>query len=133
MANPTGKGGKKFKPGQSGNPRGRQPLRPDLRRIQLMTADDSKRLLQKLMDLPKQSLEDLAADPSTPAMDLMVIQIILKAVQDGDHARLNFLFDRTIGKVLDKKEIEVRPVTYVTKVRADGTLIQDVLEEEMKG
>lgn len=127
-------GGRDFKPGVSGNPKGRPPIRGDLAKVALMTVDDTKRLLQKLMDKTEVELLKLVENPKTPVMELMVIRIIQKAISDGDQARLNFLFDRTIGKVLDKKEIELRPVVYRTAVRADGSLLQEVLEEgEVEG
>ena len=41
----------------------------------------------------------------TPALDLVVIKVLIEAIRKGDEKRLGFLLDRTIGKV--KEEIEV--------------------------
>ena len=109
---------------------GRPPLRRDLKGVKLLTQQDVSRLMQKMMDMSLVDLQDMVDDPTTPAMELMLARIIEKAMREGDHQRLNFLFDRTIGKVVDKKEVEIRPVRYVTGVEADGTLVQQVLEEE---
>lgn len=125
--------GRKFKPGISGNPKGRPRIREDLKKIELMSGTDVARLLQKMLNMRTQELQGMVDDPDTPAMELVVAKIIHKAMVEGDQARLNFLFDRTIGKVIEKKEVEVKPVIYRTNVRPDGALLQEVIEEEDEG
>ena len=60
------------------------------------------------------------ANPTTPSKDLVVIKILIKAIELGDHARLEFLFNRTIGKVVDKIDhtVEQKPSILV---RRDGS------------
>lgn len=128
--NPTGKGGTRFLPGKSGNPKGRPKTREDLKAIRLLSADDSKRLVQKVLDMSAHEIRAMVEDPLTPALEIMVAKIVIKAIDEGDPARLNFLFDRTVGKVLEKHKHEVVPVTYTTSVRADGSLIQEALRED---
>ncbi len=123
-------GGRDFKPGVSGNPAGRPKTREDLKQVKLLSQDDVSRIMQKMLDMKIIDLDHMVNDPDTPAMELMIAKIMHKAMIEGDQARLDFLFNRVIGKVLDKKEIEVRPVTYRTQVRGDGALIQEVLEAE---
>lgn len=131
----AGEGSKvtQFKKGQSGNPKGRPKTREDLKKIKLMTADEASRLIQKIVDMDADKLADMMADPKTPALEIMVAKVVLKAIQEGDTSRINFIFDRTVGKVIDKREVEVRPVTYEATVREDGTLIQQVAAEEAAG
>lgn len=127
----------KYKKGQTGNPDGRPkgqgPLqtRPDLKHVKLMTPDLARRLIQKLMDMTQDELRALVSSPFTPMMELMVARVIDKALSEGDVARLNFLFDRTVGKVLEKHELELKPVVYRTRVTGDGSLIQEVADEEL--
>jgi hypothetical protein len=123
-------GGRDFLPGQSGNPRGRPKLRDDLRKVKVMTADEASRLIQKMMDRSLDELQQVVDDPDTPAMELMVAKVIHKALLEGDAARLGFLMDRTIGKVVEKREVAIQPVIYRTGIRGDGTLIQEVIDEE---
>ena len=120
-----------FKKGQSGNPKGRPKTREDLKKVKLMSSDNAARLIQKIMDMSPDEIRVMVEDPKTPAWELMVARIVDKAIREGDTSRLNFLFDRTIGKVVEKKEVELKPVTYQTAVRPeDGALIQEVLDEE---
>lgn len=123
--------GRPFPPGVSGNPKGRPKTRGDLAQVRLLKESEAKRMIQKQLDMTPQELKAMVEDPETPAMELMIARIIDKALNEGDTARLNFLFDRTIGKVIEKREVEVRPVTYKTTVNpVDGTLIQEALEED---
>jgi len=61
--------------------------------------------IYKYMHSPIEVLRNVLKDPSTPARDLVVIRILVLAIEKGDHARLNFLLERTIGKVVDRHEI----------------------------
>lgn len=119
-----------WKKGQSGNPRGPKKYRKDLKDIKVIGQRNAAKLIQKIMDMDRQELENMFRDPDTPMWELMVGRVIDKALQDGDTTRLNFLFDRTIGKVVEKRELEITPVTYKTTVRGDGALIQEIIEEE---
>lgn len=120
----------RFLPGQSGNPNGRKAIREDLKNIQLLGEDNARRLIQKLLDMPIGELRLLVADETTPALELLVAKVIERALREGDATRLNFLFDRTVGKVTEKREVEVKPITYRTNVTPDGSLIQEIVEEE---
>ena len=61
----------------------------------------------------------------------MVAHVIMKGVMYGDQTKLNFLFDRTIGKTLEhKEEAKLKPVTYETNISLDGRLVQEIMEEE---
>jgi hypothetical protein len=120
-----------FKKGQSGNPGGKPKGREDLKKIKLMSKDDVSRLLQKIMNMPIDDIKAMVKDPKTPALELMFARLIDKALSEGDRSRLDFLMERTVGKVVEEKNVNVRPVTYVTEVKTDdGTLIQDAIEED---
>jgi len=120
-----------WRKGVSGNPNGRPKTRADLKKVKLMGSDDIRRLLQKLLDMPYATLKELANDPETPAMEMMIIGVIDRGLAHGDSQRLNFLFDRTIGKILEhKEEAKLKPVTYVTNITPDGRLAQEIMEEE---
>jgi hypothetical protein len=124
---------KAWKKGQSGNPKGRPKIRQDLKNVKVMTNTEVSALLWRLMSKTTEELRLMVEDPETPAMELMVARIIDKGLLEGDPQRLNFLLDRTIGKVIDKREVEVTPVVYKTRIEKDGTLVQDVLREEVEG
>lgn len=121
----------RFKPGQSGNPKGRPKTREDLKKVKLMSGQDVRRLLQKLLDMPRKDLVAMVKDPETPQMELMIARVIDQGLQAGNPQMLNFLFDRTIGKALEhKEEAKLKPVTYVTNISPDGRLVQEIMEED---
>ena len=130
MASGRKTGGRDFLPGQSGNPAGRKKIRDDLKEIKLLNADESKRLVQRILDMTGKQIESLVTNPDTPALEVMVARVVCKAIEEGDPGRLNFLFDRTVGKVLEKHKHEIVPVIYQTRVRGDGSLIQEALDED---
>lgn len=98
-------GGRDFEPGKSGNPDGRPPLAPKVRKLKKLNQKEFISLVSKYMRKTFSDLETLAQDPETNALDLMVISLITNTIRAGDYNRLNFLLDRTIGKVKEKHEL----------------------------
>ena len=126
--------GRPFQKGQSGNPKGRPPMPPELREIKKLSPGYIKVLIAKLSRMtPDQMMEWMkgeGAERDKPNnLEVMLASIIHKAVVDGDHAKLNFLLDRTIGKVVEEKKVQIQPVKYITKVSEDGALLQEVVQE----
>lgn len=114
-------GGKDWEPGQSGNPRGRPRVPKELKGIKALSPNLLGKLITKYGGMDRDKLRLKAADPRTPALDLMIISIITKAIKDGDYTRLNFLLDRTIGKVKEVKELVLPQPTLIEK--SDGAQV----------
>lgn len=92
-----------WKPGQSGNPSGR--------RRDLITRDHLKAILSRFSSLTKKQLKEIMDAEDTAMLDAIVASIMFKALETGDANRLEFLFNRMIGKVkeeLDLHESEER-------------------------
>lgn len=98
MANPRGVGGKRFQPGQSGNPGGRPKLPEELRKIKELHAEEVKRLFAKYARMTKEEVHAALNDQKTPIFEMVIASGLVKAVKEGDYTRLNFILDRTIGK-----------------------------------
>lgn len=92
----------KWKPGESGNSKGRAPLAPELIAIKEITRFDIKRIISKIMTMKPQELLAHLADPNITAHELLVGKIFAEAVKAGDQSRLEFLYNRLVGKVADK-------------------------------
>lgn len=93
----------KWKKGVSGNPRGKAPLPPDLHGVKkLFNQELVEKTFIKYMTMTIEEFEKIGQDKSLPALDHVIMMIIRKAGLDGDQQRLDFLLNRTIGKVADK-------------------------------
>lgn len=122
--------GRPFKPGQSGNPGGRPKLPEDVKQAKLMNRIELTRLVNKLVRMTPDELTAAIKDSKASSMDIMIGRIIVKAVQQGDPVRLNFLLDRLVGKVKDEFDISVLP--RPTKIDyGDGTGV--ILGSELPG
>lgn len=127
-----------FKPGQSGNPRGSLPQSAEMKAIKALSPGYVKKIISKLAQMEPQALMawvelSVAGQTVEPMnnLEMMLASIINKAVTDGDQGKLNFLLDRTIGKVVENRNVTLQPVKYITTVREDGALMQEVIAEAL--
>lgn len=112
-------GGRNFKPGQSGNPKGGPGLPGDLRQAKKLNRIEMERLLNKYLWITPGETKSIENDPTTSNMEQLVASIVNKAIECGDHARLDFLLNRLIGRVKD--EIVVSTVKPYVINNVDGT------------
>ncbi len=114
MAKGKKTGGRDFKKGYVSNPNGRPKLPEDLRVIKRLTQSEITSLISKYLQLTRDELTRAAQDKSLPIIELYIASVIQKGVIGGDTLRLNFLFDRTIGKVADKIEAQLTDASSMT-------------------
>lgn len=125
-------GKKAWEPGgPSPNPNGRPRLPADLAAIKKLTPSYIRMVIAKLARMTQQEMVTYLQTSGANNMELMVASIIVKATQEGDHSKLNFLLDRSIGKVVEEKRVQLEPVIYKTTVRSDGALVQEVVSEAL--
>src|SRR5688572_20590077 len=77
---------------------------PELISAREQNAKEFEASLYKYMKATREELKLAANNPATPAQDLAVIKILARAIERGDHTSLNFILDRSIGKVTEKFE-----------------------------
>jgi hypothetical protein len=134
MAKGFKSGGRDWKKGESGNSRGLLPMPEELRVVKKLTPSYVKMVIAKLARMSRDEFIEFQRRPAElggPNMIEMTIgSILMKAVETGDHSRLNFILDRSIGKTVEERNVTLRPVTYTTSIRGDGSLLQAVLDEE---
>lgn len=65
-----------------------------------MTRLEFERIANRFLSMTREEIQTKLKDPTTTALELMIGSIIVKSVQGGDQRRLDFVLDRTIGKVL---------------------------------
>lgn len=120
-------GGKNFEPGHKLG-KGRPLIPEDLKSVRLLTKEEAERLIIKFMSMAVDELKVLVGDPHTPAMHGIIANIILKGIEGGDTMRMEFLFNRTIGRVLDK--IEVTAVKPFVIKKPDGSVVLGAQEQD---
>ncbi len=91
-----------FQPGNPGGP-GRPLVDPRVKELKALNRSEVELLMAHLMRGNAESIKKLIEDPHASMMQVMIASIIAKGVTTGDPSILNFILDRTIGKV---KEIE---------------------------
>lgn len=107
-----------FQKGQSGNPAGRPK--------NLLRTDEVRNLIGKLWRLSREELQKIVQNPKSSMGEIMVASIVAKAAQTGDYTRVQFLLERTIGKVKDEIEVAAKP--YIVE-RLDGSQVAMGLTE----
>jgi len=131
MAKGKKTGGKNFIKGQSGNPNGRPKVPEDLKTIQSLSPSLMSKLINKYMAMNREQIIVKVKDPRTPMIETTIASILVKATQSGDYTRLNFLLDRSIGKVKDEIDVRSSHTIYTTSFRPDGSLVQDIMNAEL--
>ena len=94
-----------FKPGQSGNPKGRAKIPPDILEARQMSRHELERILNRYIFMTKAEIIKAAQDPNTPALELMIASLISKGTNEGDYRRISFLLDRLGFVVTQKVEV----------------------------
>lgn len=125
----------RWQPGQSPNPLGRPRLPADLRAIKKLTPSYIRMVIAKLTRMDPGELMSYLELPLAQGgpnnLEIMVASIIRRAGIDGDQSKLNFLLDRSIGKVVEERKLQLEHVIYKTTVRSDGALMQEVVAEAL--
>lgn len=88
----------------------KRPPYKDIQEARKHNAFEFEQSLYKYMGCTLKQLQSAFEDSKTSARDLAVIAILMNAIRKGDNIRLNFLLDRTIGKVKDVTEVEVKSI-----------------------
>lgn len=119
-----------FKPGQSGNPKGRPKLPSDVLESRKQNTVSVARILNKFMNMNIEELKLLMNDKKTQNLELMIGRIIIEAIKTGDYTRLNFILDRSIGKVTEKVEHKLPTPTLVKLLDGSSIMLGSKKEED---
>lgn len=102
-----------FKPGQSGNPSGR--------RKQVLTKDKVSAIIGKVADNSVEEVRDLVGKETATMLERTVASIFMEAYEKSDASKLEFLFQRSIGKVTE--QIDVKQIEPFILTKRDGSQI----------
>lgn len=102
MPNYNPKPGKKFVKGQIANPLGAAAHNKDVKIIRKLTCEDLETVISLIQFGKLNDLKAISQDRDANVLKIWIASIAVKAINKGDHAALNALLDRVIGKVKDK-------------------------------
>jgi hypothetical protein len=122
-----------FKPGQSGNPKGRPKLSPELTLIKSVSKFEVAKIISRFCRMTLVEMEKAIADPTLLVLDLAIAKIFKKSIERCDYEALNFLLDRTIGKIA-LVELEEDENDEIAKMSTQELLkiIQNLLPQNLQ-
>lgn len=107
-------------PGGPGRGKGRPKIAEDLREVKVFNKDEWTRMFNRFFFMTMAELESFISKRKEQRVgDLLVASIVHAALKGGDEKKLNFMLDRTIGRVTDKIEI-TPPQPFIIR-RRDGS------------
>lgn len=116
MAKGRKTGGKNFQPGVVTNPNGRPKTPEDLKQARKLTSLELERALNEFLSKSKDELKEIKENPKSTMLQLMIHSIVVNAVNKGDQQRMDFLLNRTIGKIEEKLKINSQSIVQVAQV-----------------
>lgn len=93
------KGLRPFKPGQSGNLKGRPPLTVEQRALRKLTLSTYQEVIELALTGDIAELKEFAANEKLPAIQVGIARAILKAIKDGDPSILERFAARIVGEI----------------------------------
>ena len=113
MANPTGKGGHRFKKGQSGNPAGVSKAAKEIQKFKVTSYQDFINKLQEFGGLTPEEMKAVVQNPKTKMFDVIFGRILYDASIGKPDAR-QILLERLFGKVKDSGELNIKQISEIS-------------------
>lgn len=114
---------KPFKPGQSGNPGGRPKVPPDLKKARELNKNAIAKIILDQLNMTISELTKISKATDKPAMEVLAATLVVFARKYGDFSRINFLLDRSIGKVTETIKHQLPTPTLVKLTDGDAYLL----------
>ena len=111
-----------YKKGESGNKSGRpkENLTDDVKVLRDLSKGFVETKIAAAMQRTIKELSEVYKDPNSQSIDVAISSIMIQSAQ-GNYKALNFLFDRVIGRVVEKIEVQ-NPEPFVIR-SLDGETI----------
>lgn len=97
--------GKRFQPGESGNPNGRPPTTPEVKALRKITAQSLEEIGDLILSGNKAKLQEVANSQTEPAIRVIYAKAACNAMLKGDVTTLELILNRVVGKVKEKVDL----------------------------
>lgn len=108
----------KFKKGNKFG-KGRPPLSDDMKRLKKLTQTQVLTYVSKFGQLRKLDLQNHLQDQDLPIIELCFCKLWLEVLDKGDHTKLDFLLNRSIGKVKEVHEVSSQGGVMIVRPNGD--------------
>lgn len=88
----------KFKPGVSGNPKGRIP-NPIPKALRELTIDSYRNVIEAVCTGNMDHVKSMLTDPKVSALQAGVASAVLTAIRNGDYSVIERIAERIVGKI----------------------------------
>lgn len=116
-----------FKKGQSGNPKGRPKVSPDIKSWRAANPGIDEIILELVSD--PDNLDEQLINGKT-AWHRLVARVILEGIEKGCERKMEALAQRVYGKVKDKIEVELPKPTIIERLDGSEFEMGAKLEDE---
>lgn len=110
-------GGRNFTKGKKWGP-GAPGLPAELKQARALNNREAEKSINKFLYMPLRDLVEFIKDQSNTVHEMLIARILLEAIKQGDHSRLEWIYQRLLGKV--RTEIDVTQ----TSINATEALLQ---------
>lgn len=91
--------GRRFQPGQSGNPLGAALHNQELKALRRLTKETVADIGAMILEADLEALQAVAKDKSATVLRVWFASVAVKAISKGDAMSLNVILNRIVGKV----------------------------------
>lgn len=102
--NPSGRGGKRFQKGQTGNPKGSSARARDMGSLTRLTNQVLADIGSDILHGTEGRLEAIVTDPDATVIKKWTAKLIIHSMIEGDAGVYNTLLNRIVGKVKERIE-----------------------------
>lgn len=108
-------GGRDFGPNNNANPKGAPRVPPELKELRKLNSQLVTKIFNQYSQMNAEELKRIYQDPGVPVFDKALVKVLMNNAANGDYKGINFILDRTAGKVKEKVEITA-PKPMVVKL-----------------
>lgn len=111
-------GGRDFEPGWKGGP-GQPPIPPELKAARRLNKVEFELMANRYIFATEGQLLEAKMNAETPALEKVLVNVLLAAIENGDQTKGEWFLQRLLGKVKDEVEVSVVKPFIITRLNGD--------------